>query len=257
MGGLWCDYEANAKGDLVAASPKNQSTNVPGLYAGGEVDYAYHGGNRLGANSLLSCIYAGMIGGPAMASYAKAQKKSLGEVPSSVFDRAKAMWEERFQSIFKMQGTENPWGLHKELADTLTRESTVVKTNAGLKKADEKVRELQERWKNINVLDTGRTLNQTASFVNQLWNMFEMGRINLVCSIMRDECRGSHYKPEFDLPASKAKDPREDAEYMKAWLERDKKWRKTTIAEYAPEGPRVSYREIETPILKPEPRFYT
>src|SRR5205814_2261588 len=71
MGGLWCDYEADGKGTLVAGSPRQQSTNIPGLYATGECDYGYHGANRLGANSLLSCIYAGMIGGPSMISYAK------------------------------------------------------------------------------------------------------------------------------------------------------------------------------------------
>ena len=50
MGGLWVDYD--------------HMTNIPGLFAAGEVDYQYHGANRLGANSLLSCLYSGMVGGP-------------------------------------------------------------------------------------------------------------------------------------------------------------------------------------------------
>src|SRR6476646_2316805 len=69
MGGLWVDFEKDARGSLVLGSPRNQSTSIPGRYAMGEVDYQYHGANRLGANSLLSCIWAGMAGGPAMASY--------------------------------------------------------------------------------------------------------------------------------------------------------------------------------------------
>ena len=40
--------------------PRNQATNIPGLYAAGEVEYQYHGANRLGANSLLSCIFTGL-----------------------------------------------------------------------------------------------------------------------------------------------------------------------------------------------------
>jgi len=56
MGGLWIDDE-------------NQMTNIPGLFAAGEVDYHYHGANRLGANSLVSSIFGGMIGGPAMVNY--------------------------------------------------------------------------------------------------------------------------------------------------------------------------------------------
>src|SRR5690606_8586690 len=56
MGGLWVGYEDN--GDMIA-----QMTNVPGTFAAGEVEFQYHGGNRLGANSLLSCIYGGMLSG--------------------------------------------------------------------------------------------------------------------------------------------------------------------------------------------------
>src|SRR5208283_4652303 len=57
MGGLWVDYEANGQGGLNIGSPRNQQTNVPGLYAIGECEYQYHGANRLGANSLVACIF--------------------------------------------------------------------------------------------------------------------------------------------------------------------------------------------------------
>ena len=50
MGGLWVDF--------------NQATNIPGIFAAGECEYQYHGANRLGANSLVSCIYGGFIAGP-------------------------------------------------------------------------------------------------------------------------------------------------------------------------------------------------
>src|SRR5580700_219880 len=58
MGGLWVDF--------------NQQTNIPGVFAAGEADYSIHGANRLGANSLLSCIYGGFIAGPHAMKYAKA-----------------------------------------------------------------------------------------------------------------------------------------------------------------------------------------
>ena len=64
MGGLWVDYERTAAGGLKMGSPRNQQTNIPGLYAIGECDYQYHGANRLGANSLLSCIFSGLIVAP-------------------------------------------------------------------------------------------------------------------------------------------------------------------------------------------------
>src|SRR5689334_15769049 len=74
MGGLWVDNE-------------HGMTNIPGLFAAGEVDYQYHGANRLGANSLLSCIYSGLyVVGPSAVEYAREAARTTGTVPSTVFD---------------------------------------------------------------------------------------------------------------------------------------------------------------------------
>ena len=70
MGGLWVDNE-------------NQATNVPGIYAAGECDYQYHGANRLGANSLVSCIYGGMLAGPAAVKYARNLEHGAESTPAS------------------------------------------------------------------------------------------------------------------------------------------------------------------------------
>ena len=64
MGGLWCDYEPRADGGLAVGSPRNQQTNIPGPVAIGECDYQFHGANRLGANSLVACIFSGLIVAP-------------------------------------------------------------------------------------------------------------------------------------------------------------------------------------------------
>src|SRR5437870_872290 len=259
MGGLWVDYEADAKNDMVKDSPRQQATNVPGLYAAGECDYAYHGANRLGANSLLSCIYAGMIAGPAMISYAKNAAPKKGDVPSGLLQGAQKQWAERFESIYKMAGTENPYVIGRDMGELMQRVSTVVKHNGELVEAVQQIRGMKERWKAANVLDTGRTLNQSAAYVNQLWNMLEIAELILVGGRMRDECRGSHYKPEFDLPQPKTKDPRQDAGWMEAWRQRNEKWLKFTMARWTPEGPKVVFESIQSlsnPILKPEPRWY-
>src|ERR1019366_1080882 len=71
MGGLWVDYELNGDGSWNVDSHRNQMTNVPGLYAAGECEYQYHGANRLGANSLPSCIYGGFRAGPNALEYAR------------------------------------------------------------------------------------------------------------------------------------------------------------------------------------------
>ena len=83
MGGLWVDYE--------------QHTNIPGLFAAGECDYSQHGANRLGANSLLSAIYGGMVAGPEAVKYASGLEKSVDSLPSSLFDDAVKQEEEKWQ----------------------------------------------------------------------------------------------------------------------------------------------------------------
>jgi succinate dehydrogenase / fumarate reductase flavoprotein subunit len=259
MGGLWVDYEADAKNDLVKNSPRQQATNVPGLYAAGECDYAYHGANRLGANSLLSCIYAGMIGGPSMISYAKNAAPKKGDVPASLLASAKQQWVERFASIYKMDGPENPYVLGQQMGEMMVKAATVVKVNSQLDEALVRIAEMKERWKRCNVLDTGRTLNQSATYLNQLWNMLEIAHLILKCSRLRDESRGSHYKPEFVLPRPKTAKPADDPEFMAAWKARNDKWQKNTLASWTPEGPRVEFKPLQSlsnPVVAPEPRHY-
>src|ERR1700678_3120153 len=65
MGGLWVDFD--------------QMTNIPGIFAAGECEYQYHGANRLGANSLVSCIHGGFIAGPNAVEYAKNAPAAEGD----------------------------------------------------------------------------------------------------------------------------------------------------------------------------------
>src|SRR6187401_2424183 len=115
MGGLWCDYEKNpTTGGLKAGSPKNQATNIPGLYAIGECDYQYHGANRLGANSLLSCIFSGLVTAPRVQSWIKSLKGgTAAEQPRSLFDGAKKQHQDRHNALLKRSGGgENPYLIH-------------------------------------------------------------------------------------------------------------------------------------------------
>ena len=258
MGGLYVRFEADAATQTPKLnSPINQSTNIPGLYATGEADYAYHGANRLGANSLLSCIYGGMIGGPAMGSFAASnQTSAFSDTHQKHFADAKKYWEERFATIKKMDGKENAYGLSKELGDLMTENCTVVRYNDRLQKTLEKIRDFKDRWKNLNALDTGNVANKSLSYANQLWNMFELAEVIAKSALLRDESRGAHYKPDFTLPEPKTKDPRQDPNWMGLWKKRHEKWAKTTLAAYTPETPKISYEDIATPVLDPEPRWY-
>jgi succinate dehydrogenase / fumarate reductase flavoprotein subunit len=224
MGGLWVDY--------------NQMTNIPGLFAAGECDYQYHGANRLGANSLLSAIFGGMVAGPKAIEYIKGLNKSAADVSPQVFDRELKRQTEKYENILKLDGTENAYALHKELGEWMTNNVTVVRYNDRLKQTDDKILELMERYKNININDTARWSNQGVSFTRQLWNMFELARVITIGALLRNESRGAHYKPEF---------PERD----------DENFLKTTKAKFTPEGPQIEYEDVDISLIKPRKRDYT
>ena len=121
MGGLWVDYERSADGGLQPGSPRNQVTNIPGLYAIGECEYQYHGANRLGANSLLSCIFAGLFIAPGITELAQVlarrrrqrttrsplplRRPTRAAAPSSV---VRALQRQRRESLSVAPGTGQP-----------------------------------------------------------------------------------------------------------------------------------------------------
>ncbi len=256
MGGLWVDYERTDEGLLDPKSPRVHMTNIPGFYAVGEVDYQYHGANRLGANSLLSCIFGGMVAGPAAIEYTKNLNGSCEDQPSSLYEDAEKRWREKFFNYQNMAGSENPFKIHEELGDLMIRTCTIVRNNSDLKPTLDKLNEFSERWKNCNVLDTGHARNLSVLFLNHLQNMLELAKVIAKGALMRDECRGSHYKPDFKLEQPKDPNSPEYQEYLHKWHEQNEKWLKTTIAQWTENGPEITYEEIDTSLVKPVPRRY-
>ncbi len=237
MGGLWVDYERTADGFVDLASPKNQMTNVPGLYAIGECDYQYHGANRLGANSLLSCIYAGQIGGPAAVTWARHQTSAAADAPSALFEGAERRWSDRFAQLAARSGGENPYALGDELGQWMLENVTIVRENAKLRETDAQLQALAERWRSADVLDRGPWANGPLSYLNQLENMIQLARVVTLGALRRDESRGAHYKPEF---------PNRD----------DANWLKTTVAIAGADGPTFRYDPVDTSLVPPVARQY-
>jgi len=211
MGGLWVDFERHASGSVVVGSPRNQATSIPGLYATGEVDYQYHGANRLGANSLLSCLWGGMITGPAIATYRKNLARSAWDFPSSFFERAEKREQKKYDAILAMDGDENPYALHEELAQVMLVDCTIERHNAKLDAVLAKIEEIDERSKRVGVTDPAKgKMNQGAQYVRHLKNMIVLARVIAQGARNRDESRGAHFKP--DLPQ------RDDAGWLRTTL---------------------------------------
>jgi len=263
MGGLWVDYERTAAGGLRLGSPKNQVTNIPGLYAIGECDYQYHGANRLGANSLLSCIFSGLMTSPGIINWMKSVPRGAAvDQPSSLFDAARRQHQQEHDALLKRSGGgENPYLIHQELGNVMTKAATVVRRNDTLQEAYGKVCELEERAKHCSLSDTGNWTNQNVVFTKSLVDMFPLAKVIVKGALQRDECRGAHFKPDFAMPGLEAKDPAQHRREAEAWCDRfeenTRTWLKSTVATYVPDGdPQLAYEEIDTSLITPRPRLY-
>lgn len=261
MGGLWCDYERSASGGLVAGSPKNQVTNIPNLYALGECDYQYHGANRLGANSLLSCIFSGLVVAPGLENLLKGQKQAASELPSSLFDQARRQHQSRHDALLKRSGGgENPYLIHQELGDIMTKAATVVRRNDHLTAALATVNELYDRAKRCSLSDTGAWTNQNVVFTKALLDMFPLALTILKGALQRDECRGAHFKPDFAFNSLTATEPVERRRQAEAWCDRfeenNAKWLKSTIAQWTGDEVEITYEDVDTSLIPPRPRLY-
>ncbi|PHR92788.1 MAG: succinate dehydrogenase flavoprotein subunit [Blastopirellula sp.] len=263
MGGLWSDYERTAEGGLQMGSPKNQMTNIPNLYALGEVDYHYHGGNRLGANSLLSCIFSGLYMAPGVETLLNNidPGQSAEDQPQSLYDAAIDAQQQRHKAMLKEDGGENPYLIHQELGDVMTKAATVVRNNADLEKAYGTVSDLTQRAAKCSLSDTGNWTNQNVMFTKALQDMFPLAKTILKGALQRDECRGAHYKPEFEMPGLDAKDLGEKRKQAEVWCDKFEKnldkFLKSTIAVCKDDGePELSYEAVDTSLIPPRPRLY-
>jgi len=223
MGGLWVDFQ--------------QRTNIPGLLAAGECDYSIHGANRLGANSLVSCVYGGFIAAPAAIEFAKNVQRN-GSDGSNIYDQELKKQEEINGELINRKGNENQYKLHEEMGKTMTDNVTVVRYNDKLQETDNKLLELMDRYNNISINDSNLWATMALPHARHLKNMLELARVITLGALNRNESRGAHYKPDF---------PNRD----------DENFLKTTIAEYSGEGPVLSYEPVDISLIKPRIRDYS
>jgi succinate dehydrogenase / fumarate reductase flavoprotein subunit len=221
MGGIYVDY--------------NHMTNIDGLFAVGECDYMYHGANRLGGNSLLSCAYSGKLCGIKSVEFLKGSKTSYP--PDSVYEDEVKRQVAFLKKLISSNGKENPYTLFREMAQVMSENCIIIYYDEKLKKAIQKLEELQERFNNIEVPDKGNWANQSLLFTRQLYDMLIYAKTIAMAALNRKESRGSLYKPEY---------PKRD----------DENWLKTTIAKYVDGKIQLEYKKVETPYIKPVERKY-
>ncbi|MEW8506916.1 MAG: succinate dehydrogenase (quinone) flavoprotein subunit [Candidatus Thiodiazotropha sp.] len=260
MGGLWIDFEKDGtSGGLMAQSPRNHATNIPGLYACGECDYGYHGANRLGANSLLSASFSGRVAGEAVASYLNGLQSDLQQVPERRYTDEISRQQGINQSLLKSEGGENPYTLHHQLGEIMSSSVGVVRNNSNLLQAIDSLQELAQRSQAVDLKPGNTWSNQGLVYARQLQEMIQLGLVIASSALARDECRGAHYKPDFELSPPADAYPGDPAyeTYRQKWKEQNQQWLKTTIAQHTDSGPKIGFDAVDLSVLPPEePRDY-
>jgi succinate dehydrogenase / fumarate reductase, flavoprotein subunit len=224
MGGIWVNGE-------------DQASNVPGIFAAGECEYQYHGANRLGANSLVSCIFGGGLAGASAVKYVKNLEKGAEATAQAVYESERKRQEEKNQKLISQDGSENPITIWRELGDLMTEHVTVTRINKNLQATHAKIQALQDRYKKMNLSDRTRWSNQTLNFARELENMLVLSRVITLGALARNESRGAHYKPEFP--------DRDDAN-----------WLKTTRAKWVNCDVQLTYEPVDISLIKPRARRY-
>jgi succinate dehydrogenase / fumarate reductase, flavoprotein subunit len=220
MGGIKTDVEG--------------ATEVPGLYAAGEVaNVSVHGGNRLGANSLLDTIVFGRHSGKAAAAYVKTVPLPKGR------DEVLGAEQKRIKDLLARPYTgETHARLRLELATIMDRYAGVYRDEAGLQEALRGIRALKKRYENVAVGDKGRVFNQALTFALELGFMLDCAETIALSALVRKESRGAQARTDYP--------ERNDAE-----------WLKHILVKYNPGGePEISYRPVTITQWKPEARSY-
>lgn len=209
---------------------------VKGLYAAGECAcVSVHGANRLGGNSLLETLVYGQIAGESAAKYVLGKADS--EQGKDSLEGALREQEEAIEKVIHREGKENPAALKEELNRVMAEKVGIFREESSLAQAEQKVKELRERYKKIHLGYRNRTLNLSLMWVLELKGSLDVADAIVVSARNRHESRGSHFRRDFNR--------RNDGE-----------WLKHTLAHYTEQGARLDYGEVALGIWEPKERKY-
>jgi succinate dehydrogenase / fumarate reductase flavoprotein subunit len=208
-------------------------TPVKGLFAAGECAcVSIHGANRLGTNSTAECLVFGRVAGEMAAKHAL--NSSSPQIPTTFFREEETRI---FDRMLGKSGDENPYQIKKELNETMDKNLWIFREESGIKKAVRKIRELKERYTNIEITDTSRKFNTDLISAFEVGYMLDLAEVVAMGALLRTESRGAHYRLDY---------PERD----------DENWLKHTLAFYTPEGPKFEYIPVTITRWEPVERKY-
>jgi fumarate reductase flavoprotein subunit len=171
------------------------ATPLAGLYAAGEVAcVSINGANRLGSNSLPECLVFGARAGKAAALFAAQQKAPNGSVLAQATDERKRL---ESQFLFKIGGTERISTIREGMQTTVEKCAGIYRDGASLAEGADTLRQLQERFADINLDDHNRTFNTELEAALELGFMLDVAESIVQCALHRTESRGAHQRTDF------------------------------------------------------------
>ncbi len=210
------------------------ATPLPGLYAAGEVAcVSVHGGNRLGANSLLDTLIFGRRSGEHAG--ARALEMAMPTASSEQLDHDRAMIAE---ILARPKSGRRVSEIKQELGVTMNRYAAVYRDEAGLLAAHEIVRKLKDEAQSAWVDDKGDVFNQDVLGAVELGYMLDCAEAIVVASLERKESRGAQFRTDFP--------DRNDEEWLKH----------INVSRNGGDVPELSYSEVTITDWQPEARTY-
>jgi succinate dehydrogenase / fumarate reductase flavoprotein subunit len=206
MGGLWVDYEL--------------MTTIPGLYALGECNYADHGANRLGANSLLQASIDGYFILPnTINNYLEdALKEEHPGVDHPEFSKVENEVRDQIKRIMAVNGSRTVDDFHRELGKVMWQECAMSRNKQGLERAIVQIKEIHaEFWKNVRVTGSDDEMNTELEKALRLADFIELAILMCTDALQRDESCGAHFREEYQTGDGEAVRNDEDFAYVSAW----------------------------------------
>ena len=209
-------------------------TQIAGLYAAGEAAcVSVHGGNRLGANSLLDTLVFGRRSGEHAAEAAKTKSHS-----ESVSDASADADRRNIQRLLDNDSDGEMFGaIRREMGDTMNQHLAVFREQNGMESALQDLRGLRERYNRVAVTDKGKTFNTNLLFTLELGFMLDCAEAVALSAIERKESRGAHTR--IDAP---------DRD--------DDNWLRHILVRHTDDGPQVDYMPVVITDWEPQVRSY-
>ncbi len=206
MGGLWVDYEL--------------MTTIPGLFALGEANFADHGANRLGANSLLQASVDGYFIAPYTIANYLSNDIHTGKISTDhhEFDKAEENVKNQIQKLINTNGTKTVDYFHKNLGKILYDYCGLARNETGLKYAIEEIKKLkQEFYKNVKVSGEADKMNAELEKAGRVADYFEIGELMCYDALTRNESCGAHFREEYQTSDGEALRNDADYQFISAW----------------------------------------